>query len=489
MTAPRRRPLDLLFLGLLAVILLTMWTRQIDDGPIISDAVQSLQMGVNFERHGIFSLESAPPLTPTNFREPLVPVVSAFGIKIIDTIAGESPPESYFSGKRLQYLKYQNLFWLALLSIGTFWIARNLTYSFYVGLFAVMLVNVPFRPHYPPGLIDDLMTEIPSAGILVVASGALAIAFSRGSPWLFALSGFMFGALTLTKAVGLYVYIAMVVVLTCMYLMRRPMMPSKMLARELALLIVPFVCVVAPWMVRNHFQLGTFEITQRAGFALEERSLEDQMSAQEYLGSFYVWAPPILKSHLGDWLGFSPNDLLAGGRLQRLDDNPDSALSQTELPLEEAGLPEKTVTFYRHGRAELWRLQEKFRAAGRPFPDVDSDATAKKNALAVILSHPWHHLALTVPLLWRSSIETTPILIGALAFAIWQRRYDLVLFVLPALGMVAAYALSSPFVPRYDVPMHLIAILLLPIFANLMFDTWVDRRRSSRPTQPAQRPH
>jgi hypothetical protein len=478
MTIPRRKSLERLFAGLLAVILLAMWARQIDDGPIISDAVQSLQMGVNFARHGMFSLESAPPLTPTNFREPVVPAASALAIKIIDAIAGESPPESYFSGKRLQYLKYQNLFWLSLLSIGTFWVVRSFTSSFYVGLIAVILVNWPFRPHFPPGLIDDLMTEIPSAGMLVVASGALAIAFGRSRPSLYVLSGVMFGALTLTKAVALYVFIVLVGILGCLYLMRRPMGSLKVVARNLALLIVPFACVVAPWMIRNHIELGTFEITQRAGYALEERSLEDQMSAQEFEGAFYLWAPPMIKTHLGAWLGFSQNDLLAGGRLQHLDDNPDSALSQADLPYEEAGAPEKAVTFFRRGRAELARLRQQFRAAGRPFPDVDQDAAAKKNAAAVILDHPWRHLAVTALLLWRSSAVTAPILIGSLAFAIWRRRYDLVLFVLPSLGIVAVYALSSPFVGRYDMPMHWFTILLLPILAKLLFDTWADRRRS-----------
>jgi hypothetical protein len=485
MTLPRRKPLDWLFVGVLAVILLAMWGRQIDDSPIISDAVQSLQMGVNFERHGIFSLDAAPPLTPTNFREPLVPAASALAIEIIDAITGKSPPESYFSGKRLQYLKYQNLFWLSLLSVGTFWVARSLTSSFYVGLIAVILINVRFRPHYPPGLIDDLMTEIPSAGMLIVASGALAIAFSRRSPALYVLSGFMFGVLTLTKAVALYVFIVVVAVLACLYLMRRAMVSFQVVARDLALLIVPFLCVVAPWMIRNHVQLGTYEITQRAGFALEERSLEDQMSAQEYVGAFYLWAPAILQNRLGAWLGFSQNDLLAGGRLQRLDDNPDSALSQTDLPFEEAGRPDKAVTFFRRGRAELRRLKMGFRAAGRPFPDVDQDATAKKNASTVILSHPWRHLALTVLLLWRASAVTTPILIGTLVFAIWQRRYDLLLFVLPSLGIVAAYALTSPFVGRYDLPMHLVAILLLPIIASLGLKMWLDRHQNAQSSQAA----
>jgi hypothetical protein len=128
---------------------------------------------------------------------------------------------------------------------------------------------------------------------------------------------------------------------------------------------------------------------------------------------------------------------------------------------------------------------KELRAAGSAFPDVDADAAAKKLALSVILSHPWRHLALTVLFLWRASAVTTLILLGTLAFAIWRRRDNLVLFVLPALGTVAAYALSSPFFPRYDVPMHLIAILLLPIMASLLLNMRADRSA----TQTLDLPH
>jgi hypothetical protein len=466
--SPPMRPHQWLLAALLSALLLVMWSRQLDDAPIISDAAQSLRMGINFERYGILSMDHAPPFRPTNFREPLVPLVSAVAIRIIDGIAGASAPESYFSGRRLQYLKYQNLLWLSLLSFGTFWFARQMTSSSYVGLLAVVFVNVPFRPHIPPGLIDDLMNEIPSAAIQVVAAGALAIAFNRGRPTLFALSGLMFGALTLTKAVMLYVFIVLAGILACLYLTRITALSLREAVRNLALFVGCFVLIVAPWMVRNHLHFGTYEITQRAGYALVERSLEDQMSDEEYRGAYYLWAAHPLQKRLGTWLGFSQDDLLPGGRLQRLQDDPDSAVSQADVPYEEAGTPEKAVTFYRAARAELVSLMNQYRASGSKFPDVEADAAAKKSATQTILHHPWRHLVLTPLFLWRASAETALILIVALGIAAWKRRYDLALFILPALGTVAAYALSSPFFPRYDYPMHLMAILLLPILAAVL---------------------
>jgi hypothetical protein len=454
-----------------------MWSSQLDEAPIMADAEQSLRMALNLERHGIFSMASAAPFGPTNFREPLVPFVSAVAIRIIDAIVGEAPPESYFSGKRLQYLKYQNLLWLSLLSFGTFWFARGMTSSFYVGLLAVVFVNVPFRPHIPPGLIDDLMNEIPSAALLVVASGALAMGFSSRRPALLVLSGLLFGALTLTKAVMLYVFIVVMGVLACLYLTRIVAINLQMALRNLALLIGSFTLVVTPWMLRNYLQLGTYQITQRAGYALMERSLEDQMSDEEYRGALYLWAPHAFQRELGRRLGFSQKDLLAGGRLQRLQDDPDSPVSQADLPYEDAGNPERTVTFYRTARAELVKLMNQYRALGSAFPDVLADAAAKKSAATTIRHYPWRHLMLTPLFLWRASAETTFIFVVALAIAISKRRNDLLLFVLPALGTVAAYALSSPFFSRYDFPMHLMAILLVPILVHTVVK--VDRAESA----------
>jgi hypothetical protein len=413
-------------------------------------------------------MESEAPFVPTNYREPLPPILSALTLKLIDSAIGEARPEAYFAGERAQYVKYQNLLWLALFCLSVFWVTAQFTASFAAGLIAVILVNVPFRPHSPPGPIDSLQTEIPSLWLLVTASATLVIGLERRKPALVALSGTLFGCLALVKAVIFYVVLGLVMIPPCLYLLRRPHVGIGPALRQSALLFAGFACIVGPWMYRNHVQIGSFQISQRGGESLFERSLEDQMSRQEYLGAIYLWAPQ-LQSALGKWLGFSAKDTLRGGPLERLNGDTEGRLSQEDLAFEKIGEPEKTVTFFRQARAEREKLEHELEVAGVAHPDMEADKRLSSRALASFAQHPWRHLMLSPLFLWRGGAQTTLILLVALLCSAWLRRIDLALLSLPTLAMVAAYALFSPFFPRYGLPMHLMAIVLLVISATLLW--------------------
>ncbi len=471
----------LLSASILATALLVMWGHQVTGSPITADAAQSLQMAINLERHGTIAMEPEPPFVATNYREPLPPIVTALTVKLIDFVLGEAPPQAYFAGERAQYVKYQNLLWLTLFSLSVFWVTERFTSSFVAGLIAAALVNVPLRPHSPPGAIDTLLTEIPSLWLLVAASAAMALGLERRKLALLALAGALLGALALIKAVVLFVFLGMVAILPGLYFLRRPRVPAGAALHEAVVLIGAFACIVGPWMYRNHVQVDSFEVTQRAGESLFERSLEDQMSRQEYLGAIYLWAPQLQKP-LGKWLGFSASDSLRGGRLQRLNDSS-SALSQEELAFEKAGEPEKTVTFYRQARAEREKLEHDLEIAGVAHPDVEADEGLKSRAFATIAEHPWRHLMLSLLFLWRGGAQTTLILLVVLLCSAGLRRTDLAVLALPALGMVAAYALFSPFYPRYGFPMHQMAIVLLVIVSKLLWER-VANRMASRGDAP-----
>src|ERR1700727_2385952 len=96
-----RKSVRLALIAILAVGLTSLWARQLDDGPIISDAVQWLQAAINIERHGVFSMDAAPPLRATTFREPLPSAMTAVAIAICDAVSGKAPEAAYFAGSRL----------------------------------------------------------------------------------------------------------------------------------------------------------------------------------------------------------------------------------------------------------------------------------------------------------------------------------------------------------------------------------------------------
>ena len=465
--------------GILSIGLLVTWTRLISDAPIEKDAVQTLRMAVNLERHGVMSLDETPPYGPSNYREPVPAIVSAAAVWFLDATHGKVDSEAYFSGIRLKYLKYQNIFWLGLLSIGVFLAMRLFSSYFYLNLLAVVLVNISFCRD--SGIIDNLYTDLPAAAVATLASVALTIAVTRQSPRLALLAGLLFGILVLIKAAVLYVFVGVVAVLVGFCLFRPVVIPLLTRVRDLIVLVVAFGVVVGPWMYRNHVYFGSFQISQRAGVVLMMRAVKDQMTLEEYRGSFYVWAQPRLQHLVGKLLGFNARDLQRGGRLQHLNTNPDSDFAADDLAAELAGRPDETITYYRRARAERVKLEQEYYAAEHPQPEAEADTVLKQRAMSLILAHPLRHIALIVPFMWRGAFFAFPTLVIVLAWAARQRRADLAIFALPALGIVMFYALFSHFIGRYSVPVSpVITVLDVLIFKQL----WDFAQRDRRPGVP-----
>src|SRR5687768_16545582 len=80
-----------------------IWTSQVTSRPVMDDALQTLRMAVNLERHGVMSLDKTAPYRPSYFREPLPVWASALAIRGIDTVFGEAGPNAYYGGERLRY--------------------------------------------------------------------------------------------------------------------------------------------------------------------------------------------------------------------------------------------------------------------------------------------------------------------------------------------------------------------------------------------------
>ncbi len=447
---------------LVSIGLLFAWAHRITGASVEDDAAQLVQMALNLEHHGVISLDQKPPLSPTNYREPGPVFVTALAIKFVDAALGEAPPDAYFHGQRVQLLKSQNILWLALLSLGAFWAVKFFTSSFSAALLGTLLVNLPFF-RSSADLVDDLYTDIPAAAVLMLASLTVAIALKRRSPALYALAGFLFGILTLIKAATLYIFAGTAAVAAAIYLWQR--FSFREVARDLAVMVVAFGCVVAPWMYRNQVLLGSAHISQRAGVVLMYRAAYDQMTPQEYRGTFYIWAPQSMQGFIGRILGFSPADLKRGGRLQRLNEFH-SDFDADDLAAERAGAPDRTLSYYRQARAERVKLEDQLYRAGRPQSEIEADDLLKTRALKIILEHPWRNLALTIPFLWRGATLTLPILLIALLVSVRLRRYDFLLFTVPAFGTVMLYALFTHFIARYDLPALAIATVALVVLGQ-----------------------
>jgi hypothetical protein len=261
-------------------------------------------------------------------------------------------------------------------------------------------------------------------------------------------------------------------------LWRRTAPGMRAVGRELLVLTLAFSCVVAPWMFRNRVEIGSFEISQRAGVVLMYRALHNLMTPDEYLGAFYAWAPPRLQPTVGKLLGFTPADLQRHGRLQRLNDDLHSDFAADDLAAELAGRPDLAITFYWQARAQREQAEGVLAAEGRTEAEAaaEADALLKRRALSIFREHPWRSLATTLPFMWRGAPRTFPILGLALWVALRYRRYDLLGFALPALGIVLEYALFTHFIPRYDEPASAVSIVVFLALMTMLRETYRARR-------------
>jgi hypothetical protein len=154
---------DPLLVSIVALLLGGYWLSQITGAPVSNDAAQTLRMALNLQRHGVISLDVAPPLQPSMYREPVPVIATALAAQVSDLLLGRADDDEYFLGDRSKYLKYQNIIWFALLSVGTFWACFLLTSSTALSLVATLLLNIhlPLTSSGRDALgLDSLNTEI-----------------------------------------------------------------------------------------------------------------------------------------------------------------------------------------------------------------------------------------------------------------------------------------------------------------------------------------
>jgi hypothetical protein len=464
-----------LALFIAALILIGYWFSHISDAPVGDDSYQTLRMALNLEREGVMSLDVVPPYTPSMYREPFPVWIMALNVKVAKLLFGApDDPESYFEGDHVRYLKYLNVFWFAALTGSAFWACYLFTSSVFTSTAAALLVNVrlPMTNSGPLALgLNNLYSEQAAAALLMLASSFLVLAIRRGRIRDAALAGLFFGMLALTKAVMLYVFFGLLIALIGLLLPPvRRFLPHRVAWRPLLALVLACGIVVLPWVSRNHTVFNSWQVAERGGVVLYLRAVKNQMTAEEYLGSFFVWAPG-LSELWGYVLGFSDEDLREGGRLQRLNRTADADFAERDLAAELAGNPEGAISYYHRARAARMGLIAEFNERGIPNARHEADKILQQRALSMIRQDLGSHLIMTIPFLWRGALTTSIALIGCLAYALARRRTDFVMFMLPASGTVAFYALFSHFISRYNVPFVPIAVVSGLVLLNWLWNS------------------
>jgi hypothetical protein len=453
---------------LVGIALCVFWYSRITGSEVRSDPLATLQMGVNFAHHGVMSLDEQAPHQPTMYREPFPALVIAGMVRGIEAVAGPAPLQDYVAGERARWLKLQNIAWFLLLCGCLAVAVRSLCGSWLAGIATAVLAQAFF---FYPGMrsfgVDTLFTDIQSAGVLALASLLAIRAVENRRLVAGILAGAAFGVLALIKAAMLYVSIGFVLFLALLLVLPSRRADRADWLRTLAGFTVALLLVVTPWMLRNERQFGVAAIADRAGLSLYTRMLKDEMTPLEYRGAFFAWTPSIVRPVVGRVLGFSAQDLQPGGSLQRLNrSRAGTPENDAERQAERAGDPDAAIAFYYKGRAERERRTQQAAARGETHPALAADQSLQKDAMQYLREHPWRHLKLTAPYLWRGGLLSFPLLLLAFVVALARRDDRLLWFVLPTFGTVVFYALFTNFEERYGAP--LIPLALAAFVAALM---------------------
>lgn len=451
--------------------------RRITSAPVLHDASQNLQLAINVSHHGVMSLDEKAPYQPSMYREPLPVAVTAIVVRLCDAVFGPTENRNYFVGPRAHFIKLQNCVWLCLLWLAVFAATYTFTDSF---LAAGVAATISLHPLLSDTHVNNLTTELPAAALLVLASWSLARSVARNSVALVVLAGAAFGLLALAKAAFLYVVVAMAFCMLMPWVAGSSVAHSRARMLYPALFLAAFAMVVAPWMYRNLTTFGTFQIAERGGLAVYTRALMNQMSREEYRGSFYVWAPASLQPELGRILGFAPRDLDLGGRLQRLNEIAGSSVETIGSAAEDAGRPEEAISFWRIGRAQREKLETALAQEGKLHPDVIADHVMQTDGLTMIAHDLSDNAALTAAFVWRGGPLVFLFLLLGIFYSVVARRYILSLFLLPGLLLFAIYALGADFLPRYGVMSEVPAAVACVVMLQAVWRSHFARDRLPR---------
>lgn len=474
----------------LTVCLLLSWQvhKAISGDSLQYDARENLIMAHNVYVNGVFSQAWQAPFEPSDYREPLPPLVTALYMAIEPTIHRRMPLASFFEGENTRLVKQVNVLWVLFGLIGSWVLTYLACRSHLVALLAVLGGYLFF---FGAGkFMDRLYTEIPAASLMVWAAAALVWLTRSGRLWVAALSGLLFGMLALTKAMFLYVFVLVALLLSMFHaFVLRDLRLSERWVPP-ALLCLVFVMVVFPWMVRNKLLLDRFEISERGGVVLLVRAFKNEMTSDEMVGAYWRWGPLLYRRLVeGSALDASEADFASGGRFQRLNRSTIAG----DLEAQAAGRPEDAISFYQ----QVWAWRTKFvqqaEARGEQNQNNVADFLLQRRAFQMIADAPATHLAMGPLFMWRGiwcfpqihipyiaeryqryvidSVNAAAYLslFWVFVFALVRRRYDLAAMTVVPVAILAFYVLLSHNIPRYSAPCIPIMVIsfLVIVFGKL----------------------
>jgi hypothetical protein len=342
---------------------------RISSDPIVGDGTQNLSIAVNLFKHGVFSLDNSPHPKPTNFREPLDPLLVALHLKLAAPEAVDRPLADFRSGALTRTVKLSNLLWVFGGLMAVWALSLRLGGN---NLWGAIAAALSFQIFFHGGTyIDTLYTELSTATLMLWATYGLLRAVQKQSVVWFFGSGVLMGLLALGKASFAYIgAVAVPLLMLALLIARRPDRFSvpKVITWGLVMGLA-FVLTLAPWLARNYVHFDNLRITERGGPVLWGRVHMNNMSNEEVLGLIHDHSPTLYRRAVaGTRLAEAPGDFERGGRWQRINRHL-STFWESDRRAAYEGKPENAISFHYHLAAQYHQRIFQKRDQGHPNPD------------------------------------------------------------------------------------------------------------------------
>lgn len=394
-----------------------------------SDSREYLTAAYHLVHHDTFSqAETADSTPPAMGREPAYSLFLA-ALMIIDPRLGAYTPACLKADDACSQTLYlsaglANLAFIEIAGALIFAVAWRIGRNSWCALIAAgyLLFNFQMNKGWADPMSDRLAVLL-----VCVAMLATVWAWQGQRAWRWSVVGGVLAALTLTKAIFL-TYFACVamgvpIALLCSSHYRRRLMAA------FAAGAVVYGAMVGGWALRNWQVAGNFALTDsRSAAVLGTRVVFDDMTPTQYFASFVYWT-----RGFGEGLArrLFPPEIVAPFDLYRLG------------------------TFDRLGQIDM---QSRFDAAMQDngASSVAALVSVERYYETFILSHPFVHIATTLPLIYRGLWIDEFAVVGFPVFC-WMvyrsvRRRDTLSVLLLSVGAfnLLFYAGLSPNVPRYQ---------------------------------------
>lgn len=492
---------------LLASVLAWHSTRHAAEDSIKADGRQNLTIAFNLAERGEFSgSKRTEAAKPSNFREPLpIWVVAAYLKAFALPVQPVLTADDLFKGPNAAHIKRHNAGWVFLGFLGCWLLFHALTGSHLGALLSSLVIHVLLLDL--PYLVNTLYTELAASVLLIWCTWLLVRAFDSQQRRYWLLAGVLFGLLALTKGIFLYAAIASLPFIVLAQLYRRGEFRSRVshALQTAALVAAGLAVTVAPWMARNWVYFGSLQITEgRGGWVLYKRHLLNNMTPEEYKGGFFYYGPGIFRELVaGTSWAISAEDVgKVGGKVSRLHIGG-SEFKDSDFVAQRTGQPDMAVTYYRKASAKARELQKHYASLGHPQPAIQADHDMQAIGMAGIRQELGSHLKVTVLMAWRGfwsfpprmflpfepdralaqrTLEWLNLVSGLALYAVFLsglllRKPRWLLFAVPAMSMLALYALLTQSMARFTVPANPLMLMALFVLLHAAWHRWAPRSR------------